>query len=171
MLKTLARSIGHLNKVIASIAGLLIAMVMSVVCADVAVRVLSGGSIHGAIETAVLLLVALVFLGLGGAEAKGENFSVTILAQQLPDKARRMLELFGRIVSFALAALLAWVCWEKAFTSFHAAEKSYGVIAFPIWPSRFLVAIGLTFLAIQFIATMVLGVQRNDPKVGTGHDR
>ena len=168
-MKALARTIGHVNRAITSMAGLLIAVVMLVVCADIAVRLLTGGSIHGAIETAVLLLVALVFLGLGGAEATGENFAVTILVQRLPNGIRRGIEAFGRLVSFALVGLLAWFCWNKAFASFQAGEKSYGVIAFPIWPSRFLVAIGLTLLAAQFLATLVTGVRQPDDLTGDTH--
>ena len=70
----IAARITALNRVLATWAGLLTALITLIVCADVAARGLFNRSIQGASEFAVLLLVALVFLGFAGAEAKGENF-------------------------------------------------------------------------------------------------
>ena len=34
-------------------------------------------------------------------------------------------------------------------------EESYGTIAFPVWPSRLLIAFGLTMLALQLVAGLL----------------
>ena len=151
----IAARITALNRVLATWAGLLTALITLIVCADVAARGLFNRSIQGASEFAVLLLVALVFLGFAGAEAKGENFSVTILVHTLKPRAQRVLKIVTTLISLATVGLLAWMSWSRAIAATRAGEESYGTIAFPVWPSRLLIAFGLTMLALQLIAGLL----------------
>jgi TRAP-type C4-dicarboxylate transport system permease small subunit len=144
--------ITRVNRGLASVAGVLTAVITLIICADVAVRALAGRSIDGASEVALLLLVALVFLGIAGAEGKGENFSVTLVIRKLPVGAQRWLYVLVTLVSFAGAALLAWFSWTTGVAAMATDERSYGVISFPVWPSRLLIALGLTMFAVQLLA-------------------
>jgi TRAP-type C4-dicarboxylate transport system permease small subunit len=151
----IAARITALNRVLATWAGLLTALITVIVCVDVASRGLLNRSIQGASEFVVLLLVALVFLGFAGAEAKGENFSVTILVHALKPRTQRLLKIVTNLISLAAVGLLAWTSWSRAIAATQAGEESYGTIAFPVWPSRLLIAFGLTMLALQLIAGLL----------------
>lgn len=159
----IAARITALNRVLATWAGLLTALITLIVCADVAARGLFNRSLQGASEFAVLLLVALVFLGFAGAEAKGENFSVTILVHTLKPRTQRMLKIATTLISLATVGLLAWMSWSRAIAATRAGEESYGTIAFPVWPSRLLIAFGLTMLALQLVAAL-LDILAGDPE-------
>lgn len=163
----LARWITSLNRLLATTAGLLTALITLIVCVDVAARGLLDRSVHGASELAVLLLVALVFLGFAGAEAKGENFSMTILVAALGRRMQRALKLVTSAISVAAVGLLAWLSWTKAIAATLAGEQSYGTIAFPTWPSRLLIAFGLTMLALQLVAGMLRSIAGDDAKNAT----
>ncbi len=154
-MRMLAARITALNRVLATWAGLLTALITVIVCIDVASRGLFNRSIQGASEFVVLLLVALVFLGFAGAEAKGENFSVTILVHALRPGVQRALKGVTSLISLVAVGLLAWTSWSRAIVATRAGEESYGTIAFPVWPSRLLIAFGLTMLALQLIAGLL----------------
>ena len=163
----IAARITALNRVLATWAGLLTALIMVIVCADVASRGLLNRSIQGASEFVVLLLVALVFLGFAGAEGKGENFSVTILVHRLNPAWQRSLKVVTNLISLAAVGLLAWTSWSRAIVATRSGEESYGTIVFPVWPSRLLIAFGLTMLALQLIAGLLDLLAGEDGKSAT----
>lgn len=154
-MRAFARWITRFNRLLATIAGLLTALITIVVCLDVASRALANRSIPGASEVAVLLLLALVFLGFAAAESKGENFSVTLLVHALEPRTRRVLHVLASVLSLAAVALLAWFSWSRGIASTLTSEASYGTISFPVWPSRLLIAFGLTMLALQIFAGLL----------------
>lgn len=156
-MRSIARWVTSLNRVLAVAAGLLTAFITLIVCVDVGSRALLAHSLPGASEVAILLLIALVFLGFAGAEARGENFTVTILLQALDGRWRHRLKTLAALASLATVGLMAWFSWTRAIASTIAAEVSYGSITFPVWPSKLLIALGLTMLALQLIASL-LGV-------------
>jgi TRAP-type C4-dicarboxylate transport system permease small subunit len=157
-MRAVVRWITAVNRALATLAGLLTALIMVIVCLDIAARALLNRSIPGASESAVVLLLALVFLGFAGAEAKGENFSVTILVQSLGARARRVLHVVATLIALVTVALLAWFSWSRGLAATAAGEASYGTISFPVWPSRLLIAFGLTMLALQLVATILTTV-------------
>ena len=59
------------------------------------------------------------------------------------------------LVSLLTVSLIAWFSWSKAIDSTKAGEESYGTISFPVWPSRLLIAFGLTMLALQLVAGLL----------------
>jgi TRAP-type C4-dicarboxylate transport system permease small subunit len=97
-----------------------------------------------------LLLVSLVFLGLAAAQQQKQNFSVEILTQHFPVWLQRALELVGCLVCLAIVVLIAWPSSKQAITSFERGETGFGIVPFPIWPARTILAAGLWLLAVQF---------------------
>lgn len=154
-MRSISATITKLNRFLAVAAGLLTAVITVIVCADVGSRALLNWSLPGASEVAVLLLIALVFLGFAGAEAKGENFTVTILLQALTPRKQRVLKVVASIVSLVTLCLLAWFSWSRGIASTLAREESYGSVVFPVWPSKLLIALGLTMLVLQVIAGLL----------------
>lgn len=161
-MRAFARRITVFNCWLATAAGLLTALITVIVCVDVAARSAFRYSLPGASEVAILMLIALVFLGFAGAEAKGENFTVTILLQALGPRLRRVLEALAGAVSLLTVGLLTGWSWSRAIASTVSREASYGTIAFPVWPSKLLVALGLTMLALQVIAGLIDRAARRD---------
>lgn len=154
-MQALSNGIRRVSLQFSALSGFLTAFIILIVCLDVLSRALLGASINGGTELCILLLVGLVFLGLAGAEAKGENFSVTLLQGLVGERGWRILNVITRILSFGLVVFLAYFAVRAAVRSTIAGEASYGVIAFPVWPSRILVAVGLCFFALQILANLV----------------
>lgn len=141
--------------------GLIIAMIV-LVAVDVAIRKLFAVTVPGASEMNVLLLVALVYLGLAGAQARGAHFAVDVVVDRLPAPLRRAVSALTTLASLAFAGTLTWFTSGKAVDSYLAGEASFGVVAFPIWPSRAAITLGLGLLTLQ-LAVQLLRILAGRP--------
>lgn len=124
--------------------------IMVAVTLDVCGRFFFNAPIPGANEFSELLLVAMIFLGLAAAQQQRQHFAIEIAIQHLPPSIKRWFVLGGWLVSLAIVGLLAWLSAKQAWASMLRDEASYGMIAFPIWPARIVLAFGLALLALQF---------------------
>ena len=65
------------------------------------------------------------------------------------------------VLQFALGAILfgliARYTWPAAIHAFNVGEYATGIINFPLWPARFILAFGVTLMTVQCLFDM-LGV-------------
>jgi TRAP-type C4-dicarboxylate transport system permease small subunit len=126
-------------------------LIIIVVCADVAGRFLFNAPLHGGVEFSELLMVVLVFFGLAAAQQQRQNYSIEVVTRHLPDSMQKVLELLGYLTCLGIVILLAWPSSKQAIMSFERGEAGFGIVPFPLWPARILLAIGLWLLAVQFV--------------------
>lgn len=138
-----------------SVSGALIIAMIGLVAVDVVIRKLFAVTIPGASEVNVLLLVALVYLGLAGAQARGAHFAVDVVVARLPAPARRAVSALTTLASLAFAGTLTWFTYGKAMDSYLSGEASFGVVAFPIWPSRAAITLGFALLTLQLAVQLL----------------
>ncbi len=134
--------------VISGFATLLITLIVVI---DVAGRAFFNSPLHSGVEISELLLVTLVFLGLSAAQQQRQNFALEIVTRHLPPRLQTLIEMIGYILCLAIVVLLAWPSTKQAFAAFERGEAGFGIVAFPIWPARFVLAVGLWLLALQFL--------------------
>lgn len=147
-------------------------LIMIIVCIDVGGRAIFNAPFHSGVELSQLLLVSLVFLGLSAAQQQRQHFAIEIVARHLPAKVQRMLDLVGYVICLVIVVMLAWPSTQQAMSSFERGESSFGIVAFPIWPARSVLAVGLWLLALQFvfdIYRLVTGRQRRTGQGVDGH--
>ena len=144
------RWVDRLHIAVGSFSALCLVAIMLIVTPDVIGRKLASQTIPGASELNTLLLVALIYFGMAAAEAKSAHFRVTLLTDAVSSKARHLLEIVNTAICMGFSGFLAWLTIVAAEKSWSDGEVTYGVIVFPIWPSRIAVAIGLSLLTIQF---------------------
>ena len=152
MLAFAARSAAF-SRAMARLTGVLIIVIMLGVVVDAVFRGGLGIALWGIHEIGVLILLALIYFGLPATQAGRENFRVSILSDHFPralDLAVTWL-LIG--VQVAVIGILCWVTWRSAIFSFNRDEVSFGVVQIPLWPSRTMVAAGLTLLLVQTFAS------------------
>jgi len=132
------------------VSGFATLVIMVIVVIDVTGRAAFNAPLHSGVEISELLLVSLVFLGLASAQQKRQNFAIEVLSRHLPPKAQKGLELVGSLACLVIVVLLAWPSAHQAISSFNRNEMGFGIVAFPVWPARILLALGLWLLAVQF---------------------
>ncbi|MGE0314003.1 MAG: TRAP transporter small permease subunit [Lautropia sp.] len=122
---------------------------------DVLLRKFFNTTIPGASEASVLLLVVLAYLGMAGAQARQSHFSADFLVQRLGPTARRRVQLLVLVLSLLFVLAVAWLTIASAWQSTLRGESSFGIVQFPIWPSRIAVAFGFSLLGVQLVVDIV----------------
>ncbi|ODS98505.1 MAG: hypothetical protein ABS56_04790 [Lautropia sp. SCN 69-89] len=132
-------------------ANLSLLAIMFGVSADAILRYALGHPIAGMLEGVELLLVFSVFLSLAGTQAAGGHIAVDIVSGRLGGKPRAALQTFTSALGLLLFVTVGWATGGMALRSWEMGEYSPGLIAFPIYPSRMLVALGSFLLAVQLL--------------------
>lgn len=148
--------VNRLSRFFAELSGWLIVPMMLTVFLDAVLRGLFNTAVAGVIELNSLLLVAMVYLGLAGAQSGGGNFRVTLLTDRMGRRIRHIVTAVGYLLLLATLAILLWYCFGAAMYSYSRDEVSYGLINFPLWPSRALICVGLLLLLVQYLVDGVL---------------
>lgn len=144
---------GRVMSVGGAISACLIMVAMTV---DVGYRNLFSHSIPGTFEIVEVALVLAVFLGLATAERTGSNVRVTLFTSLLTTRAAAWVRIFGLLVSLGIVFWFAYASVDKALHSYAVGEYKRGIISFPMWPGRVIVAVGFAMLVIE----LTMGILR-----------
>ena len=154
----------RLEDVCGAVAGLLIAMAMSITVVEVLSRKLLNAPLPGVIDIFDLGMAAVAFLGASQCQRLGGHVRMELVVRRLSGRPLWCLE--------SLTALLA-LCFIVAVSiaSFDAVARAYRVsdstmdLLLPVWPAKLLVSIALTVLsgrlALQFIDSLRLTLNPN----------
>lgn len=151
------------------VSGFATLLIMAIVCVDVAGRSIFNAPLHSGTEISELLLVSLVFLGLAAAQQQRQNFAIDVLMRHFPPAVQRVFDGVSYAVCLGLLVLLAWPSSKQALMSLERGESGFGIVAFPIWPARIVLAVGLWLLALQFaidLYRLLSGRRRPDDRTG-----
>lgn len=168
---SIARFVNRIAGVMAFLAAIIAVGIGLVMLVDVVRRLVTGRSIPGSFELVESLVTCIVFLGLAQAERAGANVRVTLVTDNVPQKAAVVLRSVGGIVMVAITAWFAYATWIAGLDSFRTGEFSDGIVHFPLWPARFVVALGFTALLLVVLANFkdqVLGRNNQSALDGQG---
>ena len=150
-MKALVERIERLLLSLSIFCGFATLLIILIVVTDVAGRFLLNLPFHSGVELSELLLVVLVFLGLAAAQQQRQNYAIDILTQNFPRWLQGLFELVGYVACLLIVVVLAWPSSKQALASFERGEAGFGIVPFPLWPARIVLAIGLWLLAVQFV--------------------
>jgi TRAP-type C4-dicarboxylate transport system permease small subunit len=132
--------------------------------ADVLSTLLLGQPVHAVYEGTQTLMVMAVFLGLGMVHLHRSYVSVDLGYDRLPSAGKRISELATLLLMLFFFGALAWRGWAQALDSWRIGEYSAGIIAFPIYPARFALAIGSTLAIVCCLTDLVQGARFRRPR-------
>lgn len=132
----------RLNLVGLALAGTSVLLMTVLGGADILSTALLRQPIPGVYEATETLMVLVIFLSLGYLQLNEGNIVVDIIPSRLGVRSKRVLAAISHLVSLAFFSLLTWQAWLLAWASWSIREYSVGLVAFPIYPSKFAVALG-----------------------------
>ena len=135
----------------------LVVVMALLIFAEVVCRAVFGFSLMITDEIAGYLLVALVFLGMPVALAKGALFRVEMVLSQLPRRGRAGLELVFNLLSLALSLVLLGQLWLFVLDSWRRGVRAPTVLATPLYLPQSLMVIGMATL----VCVLLLHVLRD----------
>ena len=103
-------------------------------------------------------MVALFFLPLAHAELRGAHITADLLYSALPGRWQRVMRLLNGFCLTGFLALMTWQSWVKAASQTSRGEQeNISGTAFLLWPSRWLVVIGLGAMTLAALLTLLTG--------------
>ena len=103
------------------------------------------------------MMVVTVFLAVSFAQHKRRHIRVEVLVKLLPTSLQKVADVIQYALSAAVFIMIAWFTWPAAIHAFNVGEYAPGLIKFPLWPARFVLAFGATLMTVQCLFDM-LGV-------------
>lgn len=161
--RILVRLDGGLARVTSTLAGASVAftiLLMGVMLADVVTRTLTGGSLTGSLEVSETLLVAIVFCGIAYAERSGDNVRVRLLGGRIGRHPEAVLRALGTLVAIVVTVWLAWASVLEAVHSLNINEYQLGLVQYPLWPARMIIAVGFMLISLEFLSTFFKNIVR-----------
>src|SRR3990172_7789307 len=107
-------------------------------------------------EIAGYLLAAASFLALAGTLKRGAHIRVTILLGALPQRVRRLFELWALAAATGLVAFMAYSVGALTFDSIRFRDVSYGLLPIPLAIPQAAMALGLVALLVALLDELLL---------------
>jgi TRAP-type mannitol/chloroaromatic compound transport system permease small subunit len=143
-------------KVLATLAAGALLLMMFHVTLDVAGKYLLNAPIPGTAEVvASYYMVATVFLPLAWVEINNGSIVVELLYEQFGRRARTGALLLGTALSACFYGGLAWLSWAPAIQSWRIGEMVEGTWRVVIWPTKFLLPLGLALACLVMVLRLV----------------
>jgi TRAP-type C4-dicarboxylate transport system permease small subunit len=144
--------IGALENTLAALAGVSILVMMGVTFVDVLMRYAFNAPLRWVFDLVTLyLLPAAFFFGFSFALRRGEHVAVDYFARRIPVSLDRALVGTGLIAAAALFSVIAWLGAAEAWSAWVKQEATMGEIAWPAWPSKSVIPIGMLPLVLRSI--------------------
>ena len=129
---------------------------------DVLSRHLLHRPIPGVIELNEVLMVGIVFLGLGMAQKEKSHIRAELFVSRLSPKLRRLFDILALVFSTCFWVVLLSQALPRAWESYLTGEYREGLIKFPVWPARWALAIGLLIICLQLIRDFYRTISSNE---------
>ena len=107
--------------------------------------------VPGAFEASEQLMVVVFSFPLAEVSLKKGNIVFELLSRKFPPGIKRRMDIIGNLVGLFLFAPLTYQAWVVAHRMYSMREYRQGIIDVPIWPFRFVIAVGLTVFTYQLI--------------------
>lgn len=129
-------------------------LLMLVVAIQIVARYLAQ-AIPGVYESAELMMVAIVFLGLAYTQSLKGHIYMELLVTRLSRRRKALVEGFTLLLSLGIFVIITYKSGQKSYEAWRIGDVTMGLIAFPVWPSKVLVPIGSGLLCLRFLAQLL----------------
>ena len=112
-------------------------------------------AVPAALEGSEVLLAISIFLTFAYTQSRREHIAVDMFIAGGPAWLRRMSLFLTLVIGAALFAILTWRAGALAMRSWKFDEHANAIIAFPIYPAKFLVCFGAAIATLEFLRQLV----------------
>lgn len=150
------RLLGHAERALNYASAMFIMVMMLVITASVITRNLFNRPLPGTYETAELLMLGLIFLGMAYVQSRRRHIAVTFVHQWLPRPVRYSVDLLTLALAIAFWAAFTWESAQRAALSWEIREFRMGVVRFPLYPAWTVLPVGAGLLTVRLTVDLLL---------------
>ncbi|GAB4294580.1 MAG: hypothetical protein Kow0058_12490 [Roseovarius sp.] len=164
--------IGRLGLLFALISGIAMLLMMLVGALDIIGTNLLARPVPAAFEFISSMMVVVVFCALSLAQARKAHLRVEIFHYRMPRRLRRAADVFQYALTTLFFGLIAYYGWLSALLSHAQGEFASGIANYPVWPTRFVLALGTSLMTAQCAVDLIGSVlgwdvdQGSDTRIG-----
>ncbi len=109
-------------------------------------------------ELSTIFLTACVVLAVSGLQRYKRHLRVDFIANFLPQDVQTiLLDIVGPLLALTYVSIITWQSWDNALYSFNIGETSQSVWEEPLYPTKFLIPIGMFWLVLVLLAQISSG--------------
>jgi TRAP-type C4-dicarboxylate transport system permease small subunit len=106
-------------------------------------------------DIARLMLGVAILWGFASVGYRGSHIKVDLIADLLPRRLRRWLDIVAWLLLLGFTILLAWKLFERANSAYLSNESSFD-LRLPVWPFMLVMWLGVVASVITILARIVL---------------
>lgn len=109
-------------------------------------------------EVAVFMLVGATFLSAPFVQARRGHVGIESVRTLLPAGLERVRAAFVDLVCLVFVGCFGWLCWHLFLDAAQTGEVTDSAWAPPLWFPYALMTVGVTLLALRFLAQTIVSV-------------
>nr|NLD40386.1 TRAP transporter small permease [Actinomycetales bacterium] len=149
------RIVRSLTSTFGVIATLATVVMMVAITIDVFCRTLYQKSVPGILEISETALVAAVFLGMSYTGATNSHIQIDLLTERLPARVRQVVVTIAWTFTSAFLVWATYATTTRAMKSTAEGEIRMGLVNWPIYPARWIIAIGFAAMLVVAIVNVI----------------
>lgn len=142
------------NRLLARVAGVALALLMFFTVADVLGRYLLNYPIAGTFELTEMSMVLIVFLALGLAEQRREHIALDLAYNAFSPGVRGLVDPLVAVVSLGVVAAMTWQLFAYARRMSEGAYTT-AVLQVPVYPFVYVALVGCGLYALAIVMEAV----------------
>lgn len=115
-------------------------------------------------------MVLIVFGALAYAQIRRSHIRVELVYFQMPPRVRAVMDVITDLAAIAFYGLILQQAIGEAQYSLQINEATVGLIRFPLWPARFILAAGCALMILQLALHLVEDLIRIKTGAGLEND-
>ncbi len=124
-------------------------------------------------EISTIFLTACVVFAISGLQRYKRHLRVDFIANYMPKNAQGILvDIVGPVLALVYVIIVTWQSLDNAIYSFNIGETSQSVWEEPLYPTKFLIPLGASWLALVLLAQLTRGIinvfRNRRQKTGSG---
>lgn len=116
--------------------------------------------VPGALELTESTMVLIVFGALAYAQIRRTHIRVELLYTNMGPRVQAVMDVFADICALVFFSLLLWQAYHEAAYSLQIGEATVGLIRFPLFPARIILAFGTFLLILQLLLDLIADTKR-----------
>jgi TRAP-type C4-dicarboxylate transport system permease small subunit len=135
--------------------GWMIVLLMVLSTSDVAFRLVARNSIEGAYSLSEIVMVGICFFAMSYTQREKGHVSMDFLVMRLSGRKLRFAEITSSFLSLFVSVLLFYRATVEAVGAVELKLVTSGIIEWPAWPLKIVVAFGFFLLCIRIFIQLV----------------
>lgn len=163
----LAKIVDVCTNILAELCGWFLLVVMALIVVDLVSRA-AGTPVYGVSESAMFVMIAIVYLGLPYAEKMKAHVRVELILDNLPPRLSAAFNLIMYLLVVGTMFVVLYAVTINAWGSYELRQAIAGPTPLLTWPVKFVMVAGLLLYVVQIIISVrqaVLTIVRADTLV------